>query len=169
MSLLSAQDSHLLNSWSKKECSNIKLLRSVHWLAMWLAKSLKGFWEFQHPAEIKPVSPDWFRQVLLASTNDHEVVSIYQKKWSTKKWYITQIYWLHWSNKNRFFACRTFIGLFKLNLKARQDIPEFLTLNLWHSCIWLQLELNYFLFTHFSLNAQWHGSDYWSVTQQMID
>ena len=78
MSLLSAQDSHLPNSWSKNECSNIKLLRSVHWLAMCHAKSLKGFWEFQHSAEIKPVSPDWFLQVLLASTNDHEFVSIYQ-------------------------------------------------------------------------------------------
>ena len=102
--------------------------------------------EFQHPAgnDSEAISPDSLRLDL--TQQSHDFVSIYRKKTEYDLTYLATL--------NRFFPCRIVIlGLLKINIKARQDISEFLTANLWSIYViatWIGVE-NFPLRTSFAL------------------
>ena len=104
---------------NNRECSNIKARVSVHWRAQYHAKMAEGRQRTPAPcwqaAAIEPILSD---SLLLALSYDF--ISL-----CSNNWYMTRCISQPWTN---FFACRIIIvGLLKLIIKARHDIPEFLT------------------------------------------
>ena len=69
-------------------------------------------------------------------------------------------------NLEPIFACRSVIcGLLKLNIKARQDIPEFLTANLYRYMLlhWTKIRVEFFLL------AQFFPKAHQPAAQQLVD
>ena len=102
------------------ESSNIKARVSVHWRAQCHAKWPRGSREFQHHAEIEPKSPDSLQLTLTSKPGSSQSIE-------------TNGIWLVvFRNLQPIFCkqdCRS--GWFKLKIKARHQIPEFLNANLW--------------------------------------
>ena len=69
----------------------------------------------------------------------------------------TENNWSYLATFKQFFECRIFIlGLLKLNIKPGQDMPDFLNqtvVNTYYNSIGHGMELKYFLFAQFWLNA----------------
>ena len=122
---LSTRDRHS-RTWREKncsECSNIKARVSVH--------SRTGSGPRRMAKGLQRVSTRYWILIHVLIHCDspyplsHEFVAIYWQKYMTR--HISQPWGLNW-----FCVCRIVIlGLLKLNFKTRQNIPEFLTANLW--------------------------------------
>ena len=129
-----SSDRHWRNQRKKensRECSNIKARVSVYWRTQWHAKWPRGGKEFQHAAVIEPMLPYSLRLTLTI------------KPWLQTPWVCIDLQketvydsslvkTLNW-----FLAYKIVVlKLFKLNIKARPNIPEFSTANLlsilWH-------------------------------------
>ena len=145
---LSARDRHWRNPRKKnyRERSNIKARVSVHWRAQCHAKWPRRGRAFQHSSGIQPKSADSRRPLLTTKP----LVCINNRKKTVHDS-------LYFANCNRFFGNRTVVlWFFKLNIKARHEIWEFLIANLLIDAsyrIWHRLELKYFHFTQVLLNA----------------
>ena len=119
---LSEQDLHWRNPRKNnyRERSNTKSRVSVHWRAQCHQKWPRGGREFEHPAGIEPKSLDLLPLTL--TTEPYICIDL------SKKSVYDLLYLTTW---NRFSACRIVVlGLLRLNIKARHDIPKFMNAKL---------------------------------------
>ena len=100
----------------------------MHWRDQCHAKWPRCCRGFQHSSGIKPISPDSLQPVLTTKP----LVRINCSKKTLYDNYDSSYFATCKLGCNRFFAYRTVVlGFFKLNIKARHEIREFLNANHW--------------------------------------